>query len=571
MLLSINNKEKVEVILGIALIGLVAILLFLGNVPPVSRDALTHHLAVPKIWIEKGIFTELPAIPFSYYPMNLDLLYLIPLYLGNDIAPKYIHFTFALFTAFLIYSHLKRRLNTLYGLLGALFFLSIPVIVKLSITVYVDLGLIFFSTAALLNLINWFEKGHQIRHLIFSAIWCGLALGTKYNGLIVLFLLAGFVPIVYLRRPGGVATKQSRRSQLTALGCSALFVFIALLVFSPWMTKNIYMTGNPLYPLYDSIFNDNGEPRPPASVEKDAAIAKAKKEQKKSGWNNFAVRKIVYGEELWQIGLMPLRVFFEGRDDDPKYFDGQLNPFLLILPLVLFLPGHRLDTIRKGECRILALFAVGYILFVFFKVDMRIRWISPAIPALVILSIYGLERLYNLGRDADVKWKQFFFNGAVVVTTLVMLSTNARYIQSLWRKVDPLPYVSGKESRSDYITRFRPEYEVIKHINQHLHEDVGILCLFIGNRIYYFDKPIQWNVNLLEIVLTSSESIDEMRDDLKRVGITHLMIRYDLTNAWVNNKFDQRKQALWKLFLENHVIKIKSYGGYGLYEIQLAA
>jgi len=139
-----SSTHRYIFILLAALILLVVCIGVMATVPPVSRDALTHHLAVPKIWVEDGLFMELPSIPFSYYPMNLDLLYMLPLSWGNDIVPKYIHFAFALLTALLLYVHLKRRLGHVYGLLGALFFLSIPVIVKLSTTVYVDLGLIFF-------------------------------------------------------------------------------------------------------------------------------------------------------------------------------------------------------------------------------------------------------------------------------------------------------------------------------------------------------------------------------------------------------------------------------------------
>ena len=124
---------------------LIASILVMAAVPPVSRDALTHHLAVPKLWLESGSMSEIPTVVFSYYPMNLDLLYLIPLYFGNDIIPKYIHFAFALLTAWLIFVFLKdRTAKTHYGLLGALLFLSLPVILKLSITVYGDLGLVFF-------------------------------------------------------------------------------------------------------------------------------------------------------------------------------------------------------------------------------------------------------------------------------------------------------------------------------------------------------------------------------------------------------------------------------------------
>ena len=158
--------------LNAALLSLLAVIIIsvilLSCVPPVSRDALVHHLNVPKLYIAHGGIYEIPAMPFSYYPMNLDLLYLIPLYFGNDIAPKLIHFGFALLTAWLIFHYLRRRLNTTYALFGAVFFLSIPIIVKLSITVYVDMGLIFFSTASLLLLLKWIETGFQLRFLALS-------------------------------------------------------------------------------------------------------------------------------------------------------------------------------------------------------------------------------------------------------------------------------------------------------------------------------------------------------------------------------------------------------------------
>ena len=152
---SFAKHSQLAVYLLAALIALLAgCIVILASVPPVDRDALTHHLAVPKLYLKHGGMVEIPSVLFSYYPMNLDLLYLIPLYFGNDIVPKYVHFAFALLTAWLIYGHLRRRLEKpLWGLLGALMFLSLPVIVKLSVTVYVDLGLIFFSTASLLYLL----------------------------------------------------------------------------------------------------------------------------------------------------------------------------------------------------------------------------------------------------------------------------------------------------------------------------------------------------------------------------------------------------------------------------------
>ena len=86
-------------VLTVLLLTVIAAIVILSAVPPVSRDALTHHLAVPKLYLEQGAIYEIPSVKFSYYPMNLDLLYLVPLYFGNDIIPKYVHFMFALQTS----------------------------------------------------------------------------------------------------------------------------------------------------------------------------------------------------------------------------------------------------------------------------------------------------------------------------------------------------------------------------------------------------------------------------------------------------------------------------------------
>ncbi|MFH1124027.1 MAG: hypothetical protein V1758_10260, partial [Pseudomonadota bacterium] len=155
-----REKQKVNYVPWL-LLGILAVLILsiavLSCVPPVSKDALVHHLAVPKLYLKHGGMYEIPFMPFSYYPMNLDLLYLIPLYFGNDIIPKFIHFSFALLTAWILLSYLRVRIGFVYGLFGAIFFLSIPVIIKLSITAYIDLGIIFFSTASLLSILRWVE------------------------------------------------------------------------------------------------------------------------------------------------------------------------------------------------------------------------------------------------------------------------------------------------------------------------------------------------------------------------------------------------------------------------------
>jgi len=322
-------QKVIRSVLLISIFILTISILVLSSVPPVCRDELTHHLAVPKLYLEHGGIYEIPFIRFSYYPMNLDLLYLVPLYFGNDIIPKYIHFSFALFTAFLIYYYLKKRIDSLYGILGVLFFLSIPMIVKLSITAYVDLGLIFFSFTSLMLLMEWCDQGHAFRFLFLSAICCGLAMGIKYNALILFVLLSLFVPFVYIRS----VSAESARS-FAAIRYAILFVVISVFCFSPWMIRNSIWTGNPVYPLYNGLFN--------SETVSEETVNEDEPEKQSPRLNHFQIRRDLYGESGLEIALIPLRVFFQGKDNDPRYFDGRANPFLLLLPIFAFFGMRRL-------------------------------------------------------------------------------------------------------------------------------------------------------------------------------------------------------------------------------------
>jgi len=80
--------------------------------------------------------------------MNIDLLYIIPLYFNNDTIPSFIHMGFGLGTAWLIYHYLSNKLGCLAGLLGVFVFLSTPIVVRMSTVAYVDLGLFFLQQPA---------------------------------------------------------------------------------------------------------------------------------------------------------------------------------------------------------------------------------------------------------------------------------------------------------------------------------------------------------------------------------------------------------------------------------------
>ena len=556
---------NIEPILKILLVGLLTVLVItiaiLAWVPPVSRDALTHHLAVPKLYIMHGGMVEIPHVPFSYYPMNLDLLYTIPLYLGNDIIPKFLHFAFALLTAGLLCSYLKRRLNTLYALMGALFFLSIPVIVKLSITVYVDLGLAFFATAALLYLLRWIECGFRFKYFVFSAVFCGLGLGTKYNGLVALFILLLFVSYGFIR--SGTST---RPKQIKAVGYGAAYFFIAMLVFSPWMIRNYSWTGNPVYPLYNNWFISS-----PAPSEKEPDLELAAEIKERTGsWNHLSVRRLIFKESWAQIALIPLRIFFQGQDDKPQYFDGKLNPFLLLLPFFAFMKTGRKNPVFRIEKQLLLSFIILFVMIAFLRTSIRIRYIAPVIPPLIVLSIFGLRNMVSYFSDHRRTFIKRIGTALALATVLLMFYINTDYIVKQFGLVKPVDYISGRVEREEYITRYRPEYSVVKYANRHLTADARIMGLFMGNRFYYCDRTLLFGEALLKKTLIRAESAASVSRSLEKHGYTHLIIRFDLLEKWSTGLNEKEREILVEFLNRNLHLIYRKYG-YGLFYLNHAA
>lgn len=546
----------------------------LASVPPVDRDALTHHLAVPKLYLQHGGMYEIPSVPFSYYPMNLDLLYLIPLALGNDILPKYLHFGFGLLTACLMYSYSRRRLESpSYGLLCAVLFLSLPVILKLSITVYVDLGLIFFSSAALLYLFNWVARGFALRHLITSGIFCGLALGTKYNGLITFFLLVCFVPIIYLRGIGAETTSgaaggtsgarpeaSSGFPALKGVGYGAVFAAVAMIVFSPWMIRNYVWTLNPVYPLYDHVFNA----RDPKGVSGGTEVQETRTETDESGLNHFTIRRLVFNESILETLTIPIRIFFQGEDDNPKYFDGRLNPYLFFFPILAFIGFRQLPRRLQNESIMLTAFSGLYLLFAFVQTDMRIRYVAPIIPPLTILSVLGVHNLIRLvKRKASSPAVGI---GVVACIVGLFMVCNVQYALDQFHQVEPLEYLSGRISRDDYIQRFRPEYATYRYINQHLPQQARVLGVFLGDRRYYCDRELICD-GTLEAGVRNMDSADALARLMRAKGFSHIMIRTDLFVHAVLGRLSADRVNLFQAYLSRYTRELFSESGYVLLEV----
>ena len=85
---------------------------------------------------------------------------------------------------------------------------------------------------------------------------------------------------------------------------------------------------------------------------------------------------------------------------------------------------------------------------------MRIRYISPAIPPLVVLSMFGLNDLINILRNRFSGNTKKIGLAGIYLSVSILLCLNALYIYDQFRIVSPLNFISGRVGRDAYIEQY---------------------------------------------------------------------------------------------------------------------
>jgi hypothetical protein len=406
-------------------------------------------------------------------------------------------------------------------------------------------------------------------------------LGTKYNALISLLLLASLVPILYVRGEKGLSQDRSLHGRvqpyrggtgsaraLRAISLAVLFVAVALLVYSPWMIRNALWTGNPLYPLYQGVFSSI-QPQRPSATGDVSASGGADDPSAEEGINHFVARRLAFNESLLETLTIPIRIFFQGQDDNPRLFDGRLNPYLIIFPFFAFLLGNKIKRpLERIERTVLLGFSVLYILFAYFQTDMRIRLVGPAIPPLVILSTLGIHHLIRAIKNrAQQRGRAVFAFGVIGAVLVWFLGQNLSYVVDQFRVIDPVSYLAGTLSRDQYIQKYRAEYDVIRYANAHLPPGEKIFCLFMGNRIYYSDHDMLQGDGYFRTALLQSASAGDISHRLRRMEVVHLLVRFDVLTMF-GGDFDESARKRLAGFFQTEVDSVFESRGYGLFRLR---
>lgn len=373
--------------------------------PPHHFDALAYHLTAPQRYLQTGRIAPLPDVIYGNLPLTMEMLYGVGLAFGSDPFAQLLHLAFGGLTALALWALARRAFDRATAWLALAIFLATPLVMVWSRVANVDLPLACFLLLATLAALRAAEAagGEARRWVGLAGVFAGLALGTKYQALFA-------VPILALLLVGDrVGGKVAARERLARAG---LFCGLAVAVAAPWYLKNWIVLGNPLWPLFVG-----GRDFGPLAVELT---------------DYFARGMVISPRTPLGYALLPLRAYTRGSIEAPLVI---LSPLFLLLPLLAFLPRRRAVLYPLAWSAGIAIgWALGF---------QELRYLLPICAPLSLAAAVVL-RAALAGRRLR----------GLVLPALCLVANLSLGLTLLHVGADrPLAVVAGLESRDDYLRR----------------------------------------------------------------------------------------------------------------------
>ena len=298
----------------IALMTLVASL-----APPIAKDTLLYHFAVPKAFIAQHSNAFIDGNMASYLAMGTEMHYVWAMLLAGGESPRAAEaaagatsFLFFPLLLMVIYGWAREiGISRTWALIATVIVATVPSAYHVASSGYIDIALALFVTLAIYALTRWWKE-QTTGWVILTAIFLGAALSIKLTSV---FVIAAFALIILLRARGA-----ENAGKVVISGFAALL--LAGVIASPWYIRTWVATGSPVFPFYMSIWPG-----------------------KANGWdversNLFQGMNSQYGgADTNKLNYLtaPARVSITAQPEQPENYDGVLGvAFLIGLPLLVW-------------------------------------------------------------------------------------------------------------------------------------------------------------------------------------------------------------------------------------------
>ncbi len=448
-------------------------------------DVLEYHLQVPREYVDAGVISYLPHNVYANFPSATEMLYMVAMIVYGDVQDvgtiaNLIHLLFgvlAVVAAWVTGREWSRLAGTVAGVAVA----TTGWLVYLSGLAYVENAVLFFGIAAtgclLRGMLGNLHKGDgeigPTGWMIASGFCGGCACGCKYTG--VVFVLAPLLVCVFLL---GKATVAGRLRWCVVLFSSAM------IPLGPWVIKNQVWTGNPFFPLANSVFEGSPE-----------------------GWGAFESANWDRGHALKDADRSLDRrlsmVWSKTFADSGQRF----GPLVLLVGMAgLF--GRRLDRVDA----VLLVFLAMQVLVWVFATHLFARF---AVVLLIPLSLL----LARSVRDASMR------RGCLIVGLVVAgVMWNAFFAVRLYASE-----TSGPAPASFIYDGDLAGYDYVGFVNAVLPSDAK--TLLVGEaKAFYFKRAVGYcvtfNRNPFLTKLIEGGGGEGLREWIAGLGYTHVLVHY---------------------------------------------
>jgi hypothetical protein len=200
-------------------------------------DAVAYHLLGPTVWLREGVIRPVLDNSHTAFPQIPETLFAVLLAIGGDRAADFSSWL-SLGLLLLISAGLAMRMgfNASQGWWVAAIVATMPAVYAGSHNCFVD-GL--FAAFVLVAARIGFDA-ESIKERAIFGLFCGLAMGTKYTGLLAVPALALCCAFVVVNR--------DRLNRIISIRNFGVGLAIAAAVASPFYIRNWILLGCPIYP-----------------------------------------------------------------------------------------------------------------------------------------------------------------------------------------------------------------------------------------------------------------------------------------------------------------------------------
>ena len=469
--------------------------------PPIAKDTLLYHVAVPKAFIAQGGSAMVDGNIASYLAMGTEMHYIWAMLLGGMFSPRAAEAA-AGATGFLFFPLLllvmygcMRELNRsrVWALIATVVVATVPTAYHVASSGYIDLALALFVTLAVYSLTRWWKEP-SIGWIVLISIFLGAALSIK---LTAIFVMAAFALIILMRARGS-----ERASNVVIGGFAALL--LAGVIASPWYIRTWVATGSPVFPFYMSIWPG-----------------------KANGWdversNLFQAMNSQYGGvDTNKLNLVtaPVRASIVAQPEQAEYYDGVLGvAFLIGLPVLVW-ALWKFDL--AIEIKIVAGVAGIMYLFWLFSSE-QLRYLLPITPLLAIAIVASAEAVAKTRERLGMVLHYSFVAACIcgIVTSFAWFCQKA-----------PLRVVLGGETRDQYLARNLDYYPYYQSINAETPANSKVWLINMRRDTYNIERPVfsdylfeDWT---LRKMVWESRSLQELRSKAAAMNVQYVLARHD--------------------------------------------